>query len=169
MTIVETERVHLRNWQEPDIPVFGEIARDPRVMKYIGTGAGWDQERVLKFVASGMEAAKTRGWVLWPVIYKENGELIGMCGFNGGFAPDVEIGWWLKPEYWARGIATEIARATMAYGFETWGFDRLISVAQPGNTASIRVMEKLGMAFDRAFTHNGIDVVAYAIARPSTR
>jgi 2-polyprenyl-3-methyl-5-hydroxy-6-metoxy-1,4-benzoquinol methylase len=55
----------------------------------------------------------------------------------------------------------------MEYGFRTFGFERLISVAQPANRASIRVMEKLGMTFDRRFLHKDIEVVAYSKENPA--
>ena len=49
----------------------------------------------------------------------------------------------------------------MDYGFRTFRFPRVISVAQPGNAASIRVMEKLGMTFERSFERDGIALVSY--------
>jgi RimJ/RimL family protein N-acetyltransferase len=101
------------------------------------------------------------------VIHREDAELIGFCGFWDGFAPEVEIGWRLRPEYWGRGLATEAATAVMEYGFRRWGFPRLIAVAQPANAASIRVMEKLGMEFERSFLHDGFEVVRYARSNPN--
>ena len=55
----------------------------------------------------------------------------------------------------------------MDYGFASYHFDRLIAVAQPENRASIRVMEKIGMTFERKFKHCGIDVVSYARENPT--
>lgn len=140
---------------------------DPRVLTYIARKEPWSDQRIQEFVNGGIEKAKTRGWILWPVIYKENAALIGFCGFNGSFEPDVEIGWRLIPEYWGRGLATEAARAVMDHGFRTWKFPRLISVAMTENLKSIRIMKKLGMQFDRQFVHAGCDVVAYAKSNPA--
>ena len=92
--------------------------------------------------------------------------MIGFCGFWDGFAPDVEIGWRLLPKYWGQGLATEAATAVMEYGFRRWGFLRLISLAQTENKASIRIMQKLGMEFERCFQHEGIEVVRYSKANP---
>jgi ketosteroid isomerase-like protein len=66
-------------------------------------------------------------------------------------------------------LATEAATALLDYGFRVFSFARVISVAQPANRASIRVMEKLGLHFDRNFVHNGIEVVSYAIDNPHTQ
>jgi hypothetical protein len=90
---------------------------------------------------------------------------MGFCGFWDGFAPDVEIGWRLRPEYWGQGLATEAAKAVMEYGFRRWGFPRLISVAQPKNRASIRIMEKLGMEFERTSLHEGFEGGSISIGR----
>jgi len=160
-TLVETARPPFRRWQPDDVPAFRQLATDPRVMQYVGDGTPWAEERIRRFVEGGIAAQSSRGWALWPVVHKTGRRIIGICGFNAAFAPEVEIGWWLAPEHWGKGIATEVAGAVMEYGFRSLGFDRLISVAQPANRASIRVMEKLGMTFGRAFTHKGIEVVAY--------
>lgn len=164
--IIDTPRAYVRDWVPDDWKRFAILATDPRVMCYIGDGQLWSEERVRKFVNGGIEAATTRGWILWPVICKQDSELIGVCGFNSAYAPDVEIGLWLRPEYWGRGLATAVAAAVMEYGWRTFGFERLISVSHPENRASIRVMEKLGMTFDRRFVHDGNEVVAYAKASP---
>jgi ribosomal-protein-alanine N-acetyltransferase len=144
------------------------VMTDPRVLRHIGDAKPWPEQRVRRFVEAGIEKARTRGWVLWPVIHRDDAELIGFCGFGDGFAPDVEIGWRLRPEYWGRGLATEAARAVMDYGFHTWGFPRLISVAQPANLASIRVMEKLGMTYERSFVHDEVAVVGYSRVNPDS-
>jgi len=167
IVVVETARLLVRQWVPDDWKRLLPLATDPQVLQYIGNREPWSEERVRKFVEGGIAMSASRGWVLWPLICKDDAELIGFCGFNGGFPPDVEIGWWLRPAYWGRGLATEAATAVMDYGFTTFGFPRLISVAQPANKRSLRVMEKLGMVFDRQFTHEGIEVVAYAKPRPN--
>ena len=107
----------------------------------------------------GIEVAKTRGWILWPVIHREDAVLIGFCGFSDEFPPDVEIGWRFLPEYSGRGLATRAATAVMRYGFDTFQFARLVSVRHPANRRSLRVIEKLGMTFEKHFIHKGAEVV----------
>jgi ribosomal-protein-alanine N-acetyltransferase len=166
MIIVETERLFVRQWVPDDWKRLRPLATDPRVLKYIGDGRPWSDERIRKFVNGGIEKTKTRGWILWPIIQTADAELIGFCGFNDGYAPDVEIGWWLRPDYWGKGLATEAARAVMDYGFRTFKFPRLISVTQPENRQSIRIMEKLGMEFNCQFIGDGIELVCYAKPNP---
>ena len=56
-----------------------------------------------------------------------------------------EVGWRLDRAFWGRGLATEAARASVAYGFETLGLERIISIIQPENRGSRRVAEKAGL------------------------
>lgn len=163
----ETERLYLREWVPDDWLRFRPLATDPRVLRYIGDGKPWPDEQIKARIVNWIEVGRQRGWILWPVIHREDAALIGFCGFWDGFQPDVEIGWRLLPEYWGRGLATEAAAAVMEYGFRRWGFPRLISVAQTENKASIRIMQKLGMQFERTFQHEGFDVVCYSKAQPA--
>src|SRR5262249_18630048 len=150
------------DWQR-----FKPLGTDPRVLKYLSTEP-WSDERIRRFINKGIEVAKTRGWILWPVIHRADDGLIGFCGFSDEFPPKVEIGWRFLPDYWGQGLATEAATAVMQYGFDIFRFDRLISVINQQNRASIRVAEKLGMVWERSFTHKGIEVACYAKANPYT-
>jgi len=79
--------------------------------------------------------------------------------------PEVEIGWWLAPAYWGKGLATEAARQALAYGFEVGNLYRIVAIAQSANRDSLRVMERIGMRFEREAVHKGIRVVLYSIDR----
>lgn len=167
MNIIETDRVFLRDWVLDDWTRFRNLASDLRVLKYIGTSEPWSDERTKRFVEGGIRESAKRGWVMWPVISKEDWRFAGICGFDNGFPPDVELGWWLAPQYWGRGIATEMASAVMRMGFEKFGFPKLISVAHSDNKASLRIMQKLGMAYERNMSDQGCDLVVYAKVNPS--
>ncbi len=166
MIVLETKRLILREWVPDDWKRFKPLATDPRVLRYIGDGTPWPDEKIKEGVEKWISLARSRGWILWAVIHRDDAELIGFCGFSYGFAPDVEIGWRLLPDYWGHALATEAARATLDYGFRRWRFARVISVAQPENRASVRVMEKIGMIFDESFVHEGIPVVRYVAENP---
>ena len=166
MVLLETERLYLRDWVPDDWKRFKQLATDPRVLKYIVPGEPWSDERIRAFVDGGINAAKTRGWVLWPVIHRGDSELIGFCGFADGFPPGVEIGWRLKPEYWGQGLATEVARAVMDWGWRKFQFKRLIAIIHAENRASIRVAEKLGMTLESPFIHQGAGMVRYTKSCP---
>jgi [ribosomal protein S5]-alanine N-acetyltransferase len=66
-----------------------------------------------------------------------------------------------------RGLATEATRAVVGYAFHCPGFDEIIASADPPNKASIGVLQRLGMSFDRRVIKSGRDTIYYCLARPS--
>jgi RimJ/RimL family protein N-acetyltransferase len=82
----------LRQWVPDDWKRFWPLGTDPRVLEFLPTEP-WSDERIQRFINKGIEVAKKRGWILWPVIHREDAELIGFCGFSDEFSPEVEIGW----------------------------------------------------------------------------
>jgi len=71
--------------------------------------------------------------------------------------------------FWGGGLATEAAKAGVTYGFETLGLERIISIIQPGNTASRRVAEKAGLSPRGETRWRGTPVVWYAVDRTASR
>ncbi len=73
----------------------------------------------------------------------------------------IEVGWSVTPARWGEGLATEAAAASLAWGFDVCELDEIVSFTMPRNTASRRVMEKLGMAYVRDFDREGLTQVLY--------
>ena len=164
--ILETNRLRFATWIKEDWKDFKKIATDPLVVRYLGTGEAWPEERIKEFVARQIENWEKHGICLWKILPKDSDALIGICGLQRlPEGPDVEIGWWLAPSHWGQGLATEAARHALAYGFEVGNFERVVAIAQSANLDSLRVMEKVGMRFEREAVHKGIHVVLYAISR----
>jgi ribosomal-protein-alanine N-acetyltransferase len=164
--IVETDRLRFATWVKDDWQEFRTLTTDPLVVRYLGTGEPWPDERVKEFVARQCENWEKYHLCLWKLLAKDNDALIGICGLQRlPEGPDVEIGWWLAPSYWGQGLATEAAQHALAYGFEVTHLDRIVAIAQAANRDSLRVMERIGMRFEREAVHKGIRVVLYAIAR----
>jgi ribosomal-protein-alanine N-acetyltransferase len=162
-TSLETERLILSTWGEDDWKSFKPIAMDPRVMRFISGGLPWTDVQIRDFVERCRTTFHNRGFTRWKLEEKESRQLIGFCGL--GFLntePDPEIGWWLAPDYWGRGLAIEAARAALRDATVRVGLRRIISIAHPDNTRSIRIMEKLGLAFEKRYEYAGNPVVRYA-------
>jgi RimJ/RimL family protein N-acetyltransferase len=86
------------------------------------------------------------------LVLRDGGRLIGHVGFHPWFGPETyEIGWAVAPEQQGRGFATEAALALLEHGFETVRLHRIVATCQPQNTASVRVMEKLGLRREAHF------------------
>jgi RimJ/RimL family protein N-acetyltransferase len=165
--VFETERLRFATWSRDDWKEFGTLASDPLVVRYVSArGEPWSDERVQEFVNRQMEHWEKHRICLWKLLPKENDELIGICGLQHlPEGPDVEIGWWLAPSHWGKGIATEAATQALAYGFDVCNFERIVAIAQSVNLDSLRVMDRLGMRFEREAVHKGLHVVLYAITR----
>lgn len=155
MTVeLRTERLLLRRWSGKDREAIAEMDADPEVMRYIGDGSVRDPELAGETIERFERLWDEQGFGLFAVEWSATGELAGWTGlavpsFLPEVLPAVEIGWRLRREFQGRGIATEAARESMRFGFEEAGLDRLVSIHHPDNTASARVMEKIGLRFDR--------------------
>jgi len=162
--ILETDRLRFATWRRDDWTEFQKLATDPLVVRYLGTGEPWSDARVQEFVNRQCENWEKFGICLWKLLPKDNDTLIGICGLQHlPEGPDVEIGWWLAPSCWGKGFATEAARHALAYGFDVNHLERIVAIAQSANRDSLRVMEKIGMRFEREAVHKGIRVVLYAV------
>jgi ribosomal-protein-alanine N-acetyltransferase len=144
-------------------------------MRYIGTGAVWNDDQIQQFVARQIDNAGQFGFCLWKLVEKESRLIIGFCGLQHlGTTGDVEIGWWLARDRWGMGLATEAARCALDHGFTIARLPRIVAIAQPENHASINIMRKLGMTFQGLIRHGDlgkanpeIPIVLYAIDRPA--
>lgn len=151
ITILQTQRLILRRWQESDRQPFAEINADPRVMEFFPNMLTREQsDRVVDRIEA---AFAQRSFGLCAVELKSNRRFLGFIGlsvpnFYAHFTPCVEIGWRLASHAWGQGFATEGARAMAAYAFETLKLNSLVSFTAEQNLRSRRVMEKIGMTFD---------------------
>ncbi|HEX4819823.1 MAG TPA: GNAT family N-acetyltransferase [Acidimicrobiales bacterium] len=168
---VETERLLLRSWRRDDVDALSRVFAKPEVWHF-PFGRGWTADETSAFLDRKLDEWATRGWSQWAVIDKSSDVLIGFLGLNPpGFLPEVmptvEVGWRIDPEYWGRGLATEGGRAALRFGFEDLGLDEIVSIYEPANVASGRVMERLGMTHDRDTVHpeRGIPLRVYKLLR----
>jgi RimJ/RimL family protein N-acetyltransferase len=163
---LETERLVLDTWQSADWVAFRPIATDIEVMRYITGGVPWNDEQIRSFVNRQVELYRTRGFCRWKLLRRPDRNLIGFCGVGlWRDGPDLEIGWWLARPCWGHGLATEAASLALRDAFERVRLERIVSIAMPGNRASTRIMEKLGLEFECEFESEGVHLVRYAISR----
>lgn len=167
---VETARLRLRNFTADDLDGLWRIAADPEVMHHIGDGLPFTRDVTLWNLNGIISAFDRRGWGRWALEKKDGGGLIGYCGLS---CSDEEIGvelvYLLARKEWGKGIATEAAAATLRYGFESLGFDSIAAVTRPNNWRSRRVMQRLGMDFERETVSHGYNCVCYRLAREDWR
>lgn len=162
---IETARLRLRQFREDDLDAFADIYSDPDVVRYLGTGAPASKdetaEHLSKLIANHW-AEKRLG--RWAVIDKADGRLIGLCGLRL-LEGSPELVYLLSKSYWGRGLAPEAARACLRYAFEELRLERLVAITRPENTASRRVLDKVGLKYERNARFYDIDCVFYVITR----
>lgn len=150
MTIItETERLILREIEQGDAPAMFELNSDPEVVRYTGDGPFDSPAEAESFVRAYVAKNSGTGFGRWIIQLKETGEVLGWCGLKKQENGEVDLGYRIYRRYWGKGYATEAAIASLEYGFKQKKLDKIIGVARVENIASIRVLEKCGMTFER--------------------
>ena len=165
-----TPRLVLRPFQSDDLDELAAIHAEESFWWYpLRSAMSKDDtvgflERVLARYESdrfGIEALLDRG----------SGTMIGWAGlavphFLPEILPAVEVGWRLSTPWRGRGLATEAGAAALEFGFTTGGLERIVSIYEPENIASGRVMEHLGLTYWRSATGNrGEEMVVTELTR----
>ncbi len=163
---IETPRLRLRPFAAGDVDELHRLWTDPGVRKYIWDDEVISREQAEAAVEASLAHFRDTGRGLWAAFPLEGGELLGFCGhwfFRD--PPELELLYGVATEHWGKGLATEMSRAMIRYGFEELALDRIVASTDAPNVASVRVMEKSGMSFDRRETVSGLDTIFYSIAR----
>ncbi|MEZ5016434.1 MAG: GNAT family N-acetyltransferase [Flavipsychrobacter sp.] len=162
MTIATTERLLINTWQQTDIPHYAALVSNPEVMRYIGDGHTPTYEEAKAYVLKSMKSYEDNGWSRFPIFLKETEELIGFCGYMA-IDNRIDFGWRLAQQHWGKGYATEAAKAVLKLGINLFHFPEITCVVYQENIASIRVIEKLGIPFDKDITLNGNQAKQYVL------
>lgn len=164
MPTVETTRLYLRMFTPDDLDDLYGILSDPDVMRYVAQGKPVSREETESALHSVIRHWERHSFGRWAVIDKASRKFIGYGGLRM-LIDTPEVVYHLAKAYWGRGVATEMAQASLRYGFNEHGFDRIVAIAKPENKASIHVMEKIGMRYEMHAVYFDVDVVQYSISR----
>ena len=168
--IIETERLVLRHLEPADLDDLFALYSDPEIRRYFPEGILTHEEtrEELEWFLNGHPDHPDLG--LWATIHKASGQFIGRCGllpWQIDGRDEVEIAYLIDKRFWGQGLATEAAAAIRDYGFSRLGLSRLVCVIDRDNAASIRVAEKIGMAFEKEGRDELGQFLLYAIERPA--
>jgi [ribosomal protein S5]-alanine N-acetyltransferase len=168
LKILETERLILRHLATDDAEFMFELLNDPSFIQNIGDRHIQTIDDACRYIVNGPIASYAKnGFGLWLVVLKETNESMGMCGLiRRDTLEDVDIGYALLPRFWSNGYASEAARAAKAYAKDVVGLKRLVAIVDPTNEGSIRVLEKLGLHYEKMvrLSADDIDLKLFAIA-----
>jgi [ribosomal protein S5]-alanine N-acetyltransferase len=150
-SVLETSRLRLRHLSSADAPFILELLNDPGFIQNIGDRGVRTLEQAERYIQTGPGASyQQHGFGLDLVESKQTGTALGICGLlRRDCHQDVEIGFAFLPAARGQRFALESAQAVVEFGFRSLKLPRIVAITAPDNQASIRVLEKLGLRFER--------------------
>jgi len=151
VAVLETERLFLRKFTTDDATFMLGLLNEPSFLANIGDKGVKTVDEAVSYIQTGpMTSYQRFGFGIYLVELKESGAAIGLCGLiKRDELPDIDVGFAFLPAYWSKGYAFEAASAVVDFGKREFGIQRIVAIARPDNSGSIRVLEKLGLRFDR--------------------
>ena len=156
VSVIETRRLLLEPLDASRLEEFVALTAHPETMRYWWPGGPFSRDLAERNFAASLARLREHGFGRRWILAKENGAGLGFTDAKHfgesceDVSPDeVEIGWMITPSAWGRGYGTEAGCAARDEAFERLGLESIVAVHHPENVASGRIMEKLGMAFER--------------------
>jgi [ribosomal protein S5]-alanine N-acetyltransferase len=151
LRVLETERLVLRRFSNDDAEFILKLLNEPSFVRNIGDKGVRTIADALLYIQTGPVASYERfGFGLYLAELKETGDSIGLCGLiKRESLTDVDVGFAFLPSFWSKGYAFEAASAVITYGRDVLGIGRIVAITSPENSGSIKVLEKLGLRFER--------------------
>jgi ribosomal-protein-alanine N-acetyltransferase len=172
---VEGPRLFIRPWRPEDRSVFTErFVQDPDMMLYINHGQPWEDAKIEAYFDRQRKFLLACGCCVGAVVSKADNQVIGGAGIQPqDLSGDFEFAWSIWKEHWGQGLATEAALALKDHAFRAMRLARIVAIADVPNLASIRIMQKIGMRYDRnvnardlAERYPDVEVVRYTLDNP---
>ena len=163
--ILRTSRLGLRPLERSDLARVTGLFQDEDVARYIWDGHTLEEHEVDAILVQNGTLFEREGLGLWGVSGPaDTNALIGFSGFwYFHDPPELELLYGFLRPWWGRGFATEAAGAVARYAVERLGLRRVVASADVPNVASHRVLERLGLRFERRALDEGIDTVWYGL------
>ena len=154
MKVVETDRLILRHLSPADAPFIVELLNDPSFIRFIGDKSVRTIEDAEKYILHGPVASYEQyGYGLYATELKKSSVPIGICGvLKRETLPHPDIGFAFLPAYRKQGYAFEAADAVMKHARATFNLKTILAITTPDNEVSGRLLEKIGLRFERLMT-----------------
>lgn len=144
--LFETARLRARRWRAGDFADLMAVYGDADAMRWVGDGTAISPEDCRRWLCVTHANYARRGYGMCALEDRFGGAVVGFAGLvHPGGQTEAEIKYALRRSHWGRGLATEAARALLAWGAATQGLRHVIATTDPENTASHRVLEKAGL------------------------
>lgn len=164
--ILETLRCILSAPEANDIEQVVRLYTDARVREFLGGPADAKTIRTQFRIIIDTDTTKN----LWVVRCKTNRVFIGVVSLDPHHdGTDTEISYQLLPEWWGQGYAQEAVQAIVTYGLADLKLPRVIAETQTANMTSCRLLERVGMRFERHVERFGAAQSIYTTVRAQAR
>ncbi len=148
--VLQTPRLTLRELRDDDWGFILELLNDPGWLRFIGNKMVHSHEGALTYIAKAQRMYREKGFGLWVVERREDGEALGLCGLiKRDTLRDVDLGFGFLTRHQGKGYGREAGAAVMEHGQRVIGLERMVAITSPDNVASSGLLEKLGFAFER--------------------
>jgi [ribosomal protein S5]-alanine N-acetyltransferase len=167
----ETNRLLLRELLPEDVDGLFEMDCDPEVHRYLGNNPIQTKEQAAEMIQFIRQQYIDNGIGRWAMIDKQTNNFLGWAGLKLMTEPInnhinyLDLGYRLMRKYWGLGIATEAARASLAYAFDKLPAKEVYAITEIGNTASNNVLLKAGLHFIEPFDYKEFKLNWYKIDR----
>jgi RimJ/RimL family protein N-acetyltransferase len=165
-TIVQTERLKLREFKEDDLDDLAAMVADEQQVTFYPRPKRRDEASA--WISRNLALYKEYGFGSWFIESVPTSGFLGYCGIRPlalQGTSEVEIGWHIKKPFWNRGIATEAAMAVRDLAFRRFGLLRLVAIIHPDHIASRRVAENIGMHDERTTILDDYPALIYTTER----
>ena len=146
--ILQTPRLYLRRFTLADAPLVYQLNSKPEVLQYLHEPLVKDEAHAADVLSNIILPQYERNLGRWAAFEKDTDDFIGWCGLK--FRPEMDIidlGYRFLPQHWGKGYATEAAKYTIEYGLNGLHLPTITACAHIENTASLKVLQKIGMVY----------------------
>ena len=151
MRVLETARLTFREATTEDGDFVLELLNEPSYIRHVADRGLRTREDAARYIEEKfLPSYAQHGFGFYVVELKSNGEAIGICGLaKRETMEDVDVGYSFLERFWGNGYAVEAASAVMNYARGVLGLRRVVGVTAPENASSIKVLEKIGLRFEK--------------------
>ena len=164
--VFETPRLLLRQFTLNDAPLLLALNSNPEVLKYLHEPLLTTEEQALHILENVILPQYKNNLGRWAMHIKDTNEFIGWCGLKYlADRDEIDLGYRLMQQYWGKGYAFEAAKNTLDYGFKELHLKTIVGRAHIENTASLKILEKIGMQYIKDDVVNNCPVKTFAAHR----
>ena len=161
--LLQTNRLIIEYFNTSDISDWALIESDTEVRRFVD-GKVLSFKEASEYVNINIKHYQKHGYGRYAVRLKENGKLIGMCGFlNEPYG--IDFGYRYSKESWGKGLGFEAAKTVLEYGYSELRLEKVLGLTAEQNLGSIRILEKLGFKFEEKFLFNNAKALRYSFTR----